>query len=61
MIELLDSLVDKIAVMHRCGELDSRSYLTLTDEVLRIKMVYKNSDVSAALSLYEAVKAVSSV
>lgn len=58
MISLLDSLVDTIAVMHRCGEIDGRAYLFLTGEVLKIKQEYKASDVSAAIALYEAVKAV---
>lgn len=61
MIQLLDSLVDSIAVMHRCGEIDSHAYLSLTGEVFKIKQVYKASDVSAAIALYEAVKAVINV
>lgn len=61
MIELLDSLVDTIAVMNRSGEIDSRAYLFLTGEVLKIKQVYKASNVSAAIALYEAVKAVINV
>lgn len=44
MIKMLDDLVDKIATMHRCGEIDSRSYLTLTAEVLAIKKVVKEAD-----------------
>lgn len=46
MIKLLDSLVDKIAIMHRCGEIDSRSYLILTSEVMAIKKVVKEGDFS---------------
>lgn len=44
MFKILDSLVDKIATMYRCGEIDSRSYLTLTAEVLAIKKVVKEAD-----------------
>lgn len=61
MVDLLDGLIDRIAVMHRCGEIDTRAYLSLSGEVLKIKQVYKASDVSAAICLYEAVKAVISV
>lgn len=61
MLNLIDSLVDTIAVMHRCGEIDSHAYLALTGEVLKIKQVYKAHDVSAAIALYEAVKAVINV
>lgn len=44
MINMLDSLVDKIACMHRCGEIDSRAYLNLTAEVLAIKKVVREAD-----------------
>ena len=44
MLKMLDDLVDKIATLHRCGEIDSRSYLTLTAEVMSIKKVVKEAD-----------------
>ena len=44
MFKMLDDLIDKIAIMHRCGEIDSRSYLTLTAEVMAINKVVKEAD-----------------
>lgn len=61
MKERLEWLITHVTSMYRMKYIDVNAYIEIVGELKAILEVYKASDVSAALALYEAVKAVINV